>query len=45
MNTSPTRTVFFLSDGTGASTTGYCSAYFNQWQSLRPFKLLSFVQD
>jgi hypothetical protein len=35
----------FFSDGTGTSQTGYCSAYFNQWQSMRPFKLLSFVQE
>ena len=35
----------FYSDGTGTSKTGYCSAYFNQWQSMRPFKLLSFVQE
>jgi len=32
-------------NGAGTSVTGYCSAYFTEWQSMRPFKLLSFVQD
>ena len=32
-------------NGSGTGTTGYCSAYFTDWQSMRPFKILSFVQE
>jgi len=35
----------YVVSGSGTSTTGYCSGYFTDWQSLRPFKLLSFQQD
>ena len=35
----------FLVNGAGTSTTGYCSGYFTPWQSMRPFKILSFLQD
>jgi hypothetical protein len=32
-------------NGAGTGTTGYCSAYFTDWQSMRPFEILSFVQE
>lgn len=35
----------YLVNGSGTGTTGYCSAYFTDWQSMRPFKILSFVQE
>jgi hypothetical protein len=35
----------FVVNGAGNSLTGYCSAYFTPWMSLRPFELLSFLQD
>ncbi|HXV77576.1 MAG TPA: hypothetical protein VD788_14780 [Candidatus Polarisedimenticolaceae bacterium] len=35
----------YVNDGGGTGITGYCSAYFTDWQSLRPFKLLSFLQE
>jgi len=35
----------YLVNGSGTGTTGYCSAYFTDWQSMRPFEILSFVQE
>jgi len=35
----------FLVNGSGTGTTGYCSAYFTDWQSMRPFRILSFHQE
>ncbi len=35
----------YIVNGSGSSTTGYCSSYFTAWQSLRPFRILSFQQN
>lgn len=35
----------YIVNGSGSSTTGYCAAYVNPWQSLRPFPVVSFLQD
>ncbi len=35
----------FLVNGSGTGTTGYCSAYFTDWMGMRPFEILSFVQE
>jgi len=32
-------------NGSGTGTTGYCSAYFTDWQGMRPFRILSFHQE
>ena len=35
----------YLVNGSGTGTTGYCSAYFTDWQGMRPFRILSFHQE
>lgn len=35
----------YLVSGSGTGTTGYCSSYFTDWQGMRPFEILSFVQE
>ena len=35
----------YVVNGSGTGTTGYCSSYFTDWQSMRPFRILSFVQE
>lgn len=35
----------YLVNGSGTGTTGYCSAYFTDWMGMRPFEILSFVQE